>query len=132
MVEVRCEQALCNEKFGNLKSEVEDNKSNIQKLTDRVNEIDKKTDTLESVLTGKLNTIEVKFDTNSENTKAKLELLEMKMDKYFTVTTTAVKVESKPVEDSFKIWVQGVGIKMLEYGIYGGVLYAVAKGIKLF
>jgi chromosome segregation ATPase len=130
MVESKCEHALCNEKFGNSKNEVDEIKNNVQKLTDRVNEIDKKTDTLESVLTGKLNVIETKFDSNSENTKAKLELLEMKMDKYFTVSTT--KVETKPVEDSFKIWVQGVGIKMLEYGVYGGVLYAVAKGLKLF
>lgn len=130
MSEGICESsALCNEKFKVYDKEIDGLKANLGKLTDSVNEIDKKTDTLDSNLTGKLNQMETKFDIYNSMTFKKLEELERKIDKINTCELTSA---SKKQQDSFKDWLEQIGKKMIEYGMLSGILYGVGKGINLF
>jgi wobble nucleotide-excising tRNase len=138
-MEKECNPNVCKEKFDVINDKIEELKCLMAKYDNkfseydsRLNENEKKTDKIDNQLSIKLVQLEAKLDmftkimgdkvdTFAKETKEINEKVEKKMDDYF----------KSPKPDSFKEELYRIGIKLFEFGIYGGILYAVAKGLKL-
>jgi chromosome segregation ATPase len=117
------------EKIDELKDAIEKvNKKvddNVSKLNDKIAEVDKKTDNLDNNLSNRLTQIEVKFDMYNDMTSKKLDKLEGKIDNLISFKNNTSS------DDAFKSFLLRKGEKLVDVALYGGVLYAIAKGINL-
>ena len=105
----------------------------INKLEIRIEEVNKKTDNLDNSLSNRLTTIETKFDIYNDLTYKKLDGLEKKLDSLLVVKTDIDKPKAmQESQDMFREWLVKIGMKLLEFAVYGGVLYAFAKNLNLF
>lgn len=132
-----CSYPACMEKFSNTDLRIEELKKSLEKTNMRIDEVNKKADTLENALSNRLTQIETKFDIYNDLTTKKLDGLERKIDNYLSISNIKpIAQESKIVipnqQDSFRDWVQKVGMKFIEYGLYSAVVLGLAKGFKLF
>lgn len=144
------DNGVLGEKFKNYDEKIDDLQKKYDKMNDRITEIDKKTDSLETALSSRLVQIETKFDIYNSMTSDKLDKLEKKMDEIIVMKNANNnpafdKLEKKmddiirnssnssqsKEEDSFKQWLQKIGMKILEYSIFVALALGIAKGFKL-
>jgi DNA anti-recombination protein RmuC len=121
------------EKIANVGARIDRVEESMDKINQRMDEFDKKTGALEHELSNRLTKMETKFDFFLDITSNKLDNLDKKMDK-FMIDANQTKVQTPPPSqaDTFKEWGFKKGMQILDTAIYGGVLYAIAKGLKLF
>jgi ABC-type Fe3+-citrate transport system substrate-binding protein len=105
----------------------------IEKLTTQIEEVNDKTHILENTLSNRLTQIESKFDVYNNLTHNILTDLQKKMDNLIVrKNDESQKKTDKNNQDMFKDWIVKKGFQIVDFALYGGVLYAVAKGLKLF
>lgn len=135
MAEICNEASLCAEKFKNIEKGINELKEEQKKLEERLTANEKTVNQIDNQLSIKLIQLEAKLDVHTKIVGEKVDNLakevEKKMDEYFKPTSNTSK-SSQPPSDTFKDWVLKLGMKLLEYSVYGGFLYAVGKGLKLF
>lgn len=125
---------VCTEKFKNIDEKIEELKNLQAKLDSRISENERRVDTIDNQLSIKLIQLEAKIDISNKLIGDKVdsfareikqinENVEKKIDGYFKDNTKS---------DTFKDEIYKIGMRIFEYGLSGGILYAIAKGIKLF
>lgn len=123
---------VCAEKFKNIEKDIEQIKAQTAKLEERLSDNEKQVSQIDNQLSIKLIQLEAKLDVHTKIVGEKVDNLakevEKKMDEYFKPNNNL----KSPTTDTFKDWVFRLGMKLLEYSVYGGFLYGVAKGLKLF
>jgi chromosome segregation ATPase len=130
-----CNEIVCVEKFKNLEKDIDQLKTQQEKLEERLTSNEKQVSQIDNQLSIKLIQLEAKLDVHTKIVGEKVDNLakevEKKMDEYFKPNNSKSSL-SAPTTDTFRDWVFKLGMKLLEYSVYGGFLYAVAKGLKLF